>query len=164
LPQLDFTTYAPQLFWLAVIFVVLYVLMQWLALPQVARAIEARRHRIDDDLARAQHMKAEAEAVIAAYEKALAAARAQAQLTMKETGDRLAAEAATRQHQLAEALAERLREAERRIAAAREQALAEIRGVAVDVAQSIAEKLTGVAAAAPAVTAAVDRIMQERAS
>jgi F-type H+-transporting ATPase subunit b len=157
MPQLDFSTYPPQLFWLAVIFIVLYGLMKWVALPQVGRALDARRQRLDDDLARAQQVKAEAEAVIAAYEKVLATARAQAQLTMKETGDRLAAEAGERQRRLAEALARRIHEAEQQIAAARERALGEIRGIAVDVARSIGEKLTGVPIAEAAAGAAVDR-------
>ena len=87
----------------------------------------------------------EAEAVIAAYQQTLAEARAQAQATIKERTERFAAEAAERQRQLAAALAEQTRAAEQEIAAAKERAFAEIRNVAVDVARSITEKLTGAA-------------------
>ena len=61
MPQLEVSTFAPQLFWLAVIFVALYIVMKSVALPQVGRAIEARRQRREDDLARATRMKAEAD-------------------------------------------------------------------------------------------------------
>ena len=83
MPQLDVATFAPQLFWLAISFMVLYLLMAKLGLPQVSAAIQARRSRLDDDLARAAQMKAEAEAVMAAYEQSLATARAQAQTSIK---------------------------------------------------------------------------------
>lgn len=162
MPQFDFSTFPTQLFWLAVTFIVLYILMKRLALPQVETAITARRTRLDDDLAGAARMKEEAEAVIAAYEKALAEARGRAQATLKETGDRLAAEAAARQDELARALAQQIAAAERDIAAAKQRALAEIRGVAVDLAASVAEKLSGLPAEPRALAAAVERAMTER--
>jgi F-type H+-transporting ATPase subunit b len=163
MPQLDFSTFLPQIFWLAVTFIVLYALMKAVALPQVGRAIEARRRQIDDDLAQAGQMKGEAEAVLAAYEKALSEARAQAQTVLRETGERLTAEAAGQQRQLAAELAEQITAAEAQIAAAKADAVAEIRGVAVEAAGAVAEKLTGTAGDPVKTTAAVDRVMAERA-
>src|SRR5262249_24406536 len=112
MPQLDVSTFAPQLVWLAITFVVLYHLMAKLGLPRVNAIIEARRKRLDDDLARAAEMKAEAEAIIAAYQNTMAEARAEAQATIRERTDRFTAEAAERQRQLAAALAERTKAAE----------------------------------------------------
>ena len=163
MPQLDVSTFAPQLVWLAISFVVLYLLMSKLGLPRVNAIIEARRKRLDDDLARASEIKAEAEAVIATYQRILAEARAQAQATIKERTDQFAAEAAERQRQLAEALAEQTKAAEQEIAAAKERAFAEIRNVAIDVARSVTEKLTGSAADEERLAPAVDRVMAERA-
>ena len=163
MPQLDVSTYAPQLVWLAVTFIVLYLLMSKLGLPRVGGVIEARRKRIDDDLARASELKTQAEAAIAAYQRALAEARAQAQATVKERTDRFAAEAAERQRQLASALAEQTKQAEQEIAAAKERALGDIRNVAVEAARSITEKLTGAAADDTKLAPAVDRAMAERA-
>jgi F-type H+-transporting ATPase subunit b len=163
MPQLDVATFAPQLFWLAVSFVVLYLLMAKLGLPQVSAAINARRARIDDDLARAAQLKSEAGAVIAAYEQSLAAARAQAQAEMNETSNRLAAEAAERLRQLSQSLAQQTKAAEREIAAAKERALVEMHGIAIEVARSVTEKLTGSAADQGSLAAAVERAMAERA-
>jgi F-type H+-transporting ATPase subunit b len=162
MPQLDLATFPTQLFWLAITFIALLLLMAKVGLPRVDAAIEARRRRIDDDLARAAQMKTDAEGAIAAYQRTLAAARGQAQAAIKEATERLAAEAAERQRQLADLMAERTRAAEREIAAAKEQAFSEIRGVAVELAGSITQKLTGVAAAEVRVAAAVDRVFGER--
>jgi F-type H+-transporting ATPase subunit b len=163
MPQLDISTFTPQLVWLTIWFVVLYLLMAKLAMPRIARAMEARRRRREDDLARAAQLKAEAEAANAAYQKTLAEARAQAQAAIKETSDRLAAEAAKQQRALAATLAEQIEAAERRIAATKEQALAEVRGIAVDVGRSVVEKLTGAAPDAAKMAAAVDSSLSGRA-
>ena len=163
MPQLDISTFTPQLVWLAIWFVVLYLLMAKLALPRIARAMEARRRRREDDLARAAQLKAEADEASAAYQKTLAEARAQAQATIKEASDRLAADAAARQRALAATLAEQIEAAERRIAATKEQALAEVRGIAVDVGRSIVEKLTGAVPDAAKMAAAVDSSLSGRA-
>jgi F-type H+-transporting ATPase subunit b len=153
----------PQLVWLAITFIVLYLLMSKLGLPRVRGVIEARRKRIDDDLARASEVKNQAEAAMAAYQRVLTEARAQAQATVKESSNRFAAEAAERQRQLAATLAEHTKQAEQQIAAAKERALAEIRNVAVDVARSVTEKLTGTIADEAMLAPAVDRAIAERA-
>jgi len=71
--------------------------------------------------------------------------------------------AAEQQRQLAETLAEQTRAAEREIGAAKERAFTEIRNVAVDVARSVAEKLTGSATDEAKLMPAVDRALAERA-
>src|SRR5258708_1472381 len=115
MPQLDISTFTPQLVWLRIWFVVLYLLMAKLGLPRIAAGVEARRRRREDDLARAAEMKSEAEAASAAYQKPLSEARAQAQATIKETADRLAAHAAARPRAPAAPLAEQIPAAARPI-------------------------------------------------
>src|SRR6185312_15412798 len=164
MPQLEVSTFLPQLVWLAITFCLLYLLMARIGLPRVGGIIEARRRRIDDDLARAAQLKSEAEGVMAAYQQALATARAEAQAAVKQTTDRLAAEAAERQRQLSQTLAEQTAAAERQITAAKQSALSEMHGIAIEVGRSITEKVTGSAPDAPSLAAAVDRAMTERAS
>lgn len=159
MPQLNVPDFAPQLFWLAITFIALYVLMAWLGLPRIGKAIEARRNRVDGDLARAAQVKAEAEAVLAAYQKGLAEARAAAQATLKETSDRLAAQAADRQRELAQRLSQQIEAAEARIAAMKTEALAEVRGIAVDVGRAVVEKLIGAPPDNARMAAAVDRTL-----
>jgi F-type H+-transporting ATPase subunit b len=163
MPQLDPAVFVPQLFWLTVTFLVLFVLMKTIAVPQVGRAIEARRQQLDGDLGRAGALKTEAETVLAGYEKTLSAARAEAQATLRAADERMAAQAAERTRQLAASLAEQIAAAELRIAAGKDEALAEIRGVAVDVGRAVVEKLTGSAPDAARMAAAVDSALTGRA-
>jgi len=164
MPQLDVSTFAPQLIWLAISFIVLYFLMARIGLPRVGAALEARRRRREEDLERAAQFRREAEAVVAAYESTRAGAREQAQATIRETTERLAATAAERQRELSAVLAERTGAAERDITAAKERALAEIRGVAADVATSISNRLIGVSSPQSDIAAAVDQVIAERAA
>jgi F-type H+-transporting ATPase subunit b len=163
MPQLDLSTFPSQLFWLVVTFGLLYLLMSRVALPRVTAVMVARRASIDGDLERAAKMKAEAEAVMAAYERSLADARAQAQATLKEAMDRFGAVAAERQKKAVAALSAETSAAEKRIAEAKAQALAGLRAVAVDVARTATRKLVGVDIDEGSAGAAVDQVMRERA-
>ena len=162
MPQLDVTTFIPQLFWLAVSFLVLYLLMRLVALPRVGAVIASRRSRLDEDLKRAAEVRAQAQTVLTAYEAGLAAARAQAHEMVRQTAERSTAEITERQRQLAASLTEQIKAVERQIATAKEQAFSEIRGIAIDVARSLTEKLTGSEADEPKVAAAVDRAVAAR--
>jgi F-type H+-transporting ATPase subunit b len=163
MPQLNIPDFVPQLVWLAVWFVVLYVLMSTLGLPRIKAIMDARRHRREDDLARAAQLKSDAEAASAAYQKTLSEARAQALATIKATADRMAAEAAERQRALAAELTSQIAAAERRIVESKEQALTDIRGIAVDVGRSVVEKLTGSAPDVARMAAAVERSLAGQA-
>jgi F-type H+-transporting ATPase subunit b len=162
MPQLDFSTYPGQLFWLALSFIALYLLMSRLGLPRISGIIAARRQRVTADLEGAGQMKTQAEAVIAAYERALAEARAEAQRTLKETTERLNAQAAERLREIAQKLAGETAAAERRIAEAKAAALGNVRAVARDVARAATAKLTGIAVDAERTAAAVDAALRER--
>ena len=95
-PPFQSQTFASQLVWLAIAFVLLYVLMAKLALPRVGAIIESRQKRIADDIAEAGQLKLQSDQAVAAYEKALADARARAQAIANETRDKQAAMANVR--------------------------------------------------------------------
>ncbi len=163
MPQLDLATFPSQLIWLAITFVTLYLVMAFTGLPRLGGIIERRHARISSDLDKAQRMKAEAEAVIAAYEKTLAEARAKAQAVLRETANQLSAEAAAQQKKLAEQLAIEGEAAEKRIEAAKTKALSGLRELAVDVARAASARLSGREAEAAHVAEAVDAVLKERA-
>jgi F-type H+-transporting ATPase subunit b len=163
MPQLDTTSFPPQLIWLALSFFALFFLMAKLALPKVGIAIDRRRDRIEGDLDRASKLKAEIDVVIQAYERAIAEARTQATATVNATKERLAAIAADRQRQSMAALAEQSKQAEARIEQAKTLALSNVRSIAADAARAATQRLIGDEFDESRVASAVDLVMKARA-
>src|SRR5262245_16012951 len=159
-PPFNSAYFASQLFWLAVTFVALYLLMAKVGLPRVGGIIDARRGRIESDLGAAAKLKADAEAAMEAYEKALAEARARAQTIAGETRHRLSAEAEEARKALEATLNGKLAEAERTIAETKNRAMGNVKSIAADAAAAIVAKLTGIAPAEHAVAEAVDAVLK----
>ncbi len=159
-PPFQKDTFASQLFWLAIAFVLLYVLMSKVALPRVGAIIDARRARIDGDLSEANRLKVGAEEAMAAYEKGLAEARGRAQTIGNETRDRLNAEAEKNRKALDEQLNAKLADAEKSTAATKTQAMTSVRSIAVDAAGAIITRLIGASAPEKALTDAVDSVLK----
>ena len=143
MPQLDPQVFVPQLVWLAITFVILYLLLARVALPRIGEAIEARQDRIGHDLDAAATLKTEAEAALHAYESAMAEARSKAQSEIARAAEQRAQEAAARQAELDGRIATQLAEAERSIAAARGEALASVDALAAEIARAATERLIG---------------------
>jgi F-type H+-transporting ATPase subunit b len=154
-PPFDAHTFPSQLLWLVIAFVLLYALMAKWALPQVGRVIEKRQKHIGDDIAEAGRLKDQSDAAVAAYEKALADARARAQAIANETRERQAAEAEATRKKLEDALNAKLTEAEKSIAATKQAAMSNVRAIAEDAARAIVERLIGAAPGDKTVAAAV---------
>ena len=155
-PPFQKDTFASQLFWLAITFVALYLVISRVAVPRIGGIIESREKRIAGDIAEAQRMKADSEAAGAAYEKSLADARSRAQAIGSEIHAKLNAEAEENRKSLEAKLNAQLAESEKQIATTKSAAMTNVRGIAVDAAAAIVERLTGTAPSAPAVAAAVD--------
>ncbi|RAI42979.1 F0F1 ATP synthase subunit B' [Rhodoplanes roseus] len=159
-PPFKAETYASQLFWLALCFVVLYAMVSKIALPRMAGILADRRSRIDGDLAEAVRLKGDADAAVASYEKALADARNRAHTIATETRERLAAESEAHRKSVEAELADKLAAAEKSIAASKTAAMANVRGIAVDATGAIVGRLLGKAPSEAAAAAAVDHVLK----
>jgi F-type H+-transporting ATPase subunit b len=159
-PPFQSQTFASQLVWLVIAFVLLYALMAKWALPRVGRIIESRQKRIADDLADAERLKVQSDEAVAAYEKALADARARAQAIANETREQQQAAADATRKTLEGELNVKLAEAEKSIAATKQAAMANVRAIAEDAARAIIKRLIGSAPRDKAVAEAVADVLK----
>jgi F-type H+-transporting ATPase subunit b len=162
MPQLVFADYAPQVVWLAITFVALYLILSRLALPGIARVLGRRESQLKGDIEGAERLKAEAEATLAAYHKAMTEARARAQAELKQAAAEMAAEASRREASFAADANAKTKTAERAIAAAKTAALADIRRMASAAAGQLVARLSGGEPDAAEVSAAVAAAERER--
>ena len=163
MPQLDFTNplTIAQVVWLFVIFGLLVYLASAYLLPPVAEVLENRRARIGADLDAARDARAEAEAAEAGQRDSTVRARAEAQASVASAAAAAQADAARRGEALAAKLNAQIAEAETRIGAARDSAMAALREAATDATEALVKRLSGLEDK-PAVAAAVDRELAAR--
>ena len=85
MPQLCFEWFPNQILWLVITLVVIFLVLSRIALPRIAAVLAERQGTIDSDISAAETLKRQAEDAEAAYQKALADARAEAQDIAKQT-------------------------------------------------------------------------------
>ncbi len=143
LPQLDTTLFPEQLFWLAISFALLYVLMSCVALPRVAKTQMTRKQIIVSEIEAARLASETAKTTVAALEKSLSEARAKAQVDVSDMLTNVTKDATDRQMAQEKELMRRLHRAEADIAVTREAALKSIQDCAADLAVVAVEKILG---------------------
>ena len=131
-----------ELFWAAVTFVILWILMKFVLLPPMLKIMEERAAKRRDDLAAAEQAELQMESATAQYEASLSGAKAEA--VAKVEAARAEAEDYRRQKMAAaeaDASATRAASAEA-VAEARATAMADLQGSLTDLAVGAAEAVT----------------------
>ncbi len=143
MPQLDFATFPNQIFWLVVALVAIYLILTRVALPRIGAVLAERRGTITNDIARAEALKQQAEEAEAAYNKALADARAEAGRIIDKTKAEMQEQLDIALQKADAEIAAKTAESERRLAAIRDSASAAVEEVARDTAAEVVSALGG---------------------
>ena len=136
--------FVSQLFWLAVVFGILFFGIARGMVPKIQATVELRERTIAADLASAQAARAAAEETEAAYRAAMDVSRSEAAALTREARQASAHETEAKVRAAAEQFAAKVAKAEAKIRAAADAARAEVEAVAVEVAQEMIAKLTGI--------------------
>ncbi len=145
LPQFDLAQWPGQIVWALGIFLVLYLLFAFVFVPAVGGTIDAREDKISGDIGDARRLRDEAQAQADAAAAEMNEARGRAHRVASEARAAAKAAAAARQGEEDAKLAALLSAAEARIAAARGEAMGQVRSIGVDAARAMVERLTGAA-------------------
>lgn len=128
MPQLDPSTFDNQIFWLLVSLAAIFLILTRIALPRISATLAMRNGTISSDLAAAETLRAQAKEAQAAYDKALADARAEANRIGAETRAQIQAE-----------LDEELARADARIEAKSAESMAALRAIEAEAGTSVGE-------------------------
>lgn len=142
MPQLDPTWFASQIFWLAVSFTLLYLLLSRAVLPSLSGIIERRASTVSGDLAAADVAKNMADQAQRDYEKTLASSREMAQALIHEVLEENKQHAEKTLAAMDVEVAKKVHEAQSRINNKKHELLASLTPAAAEFAAMIAEKIT----------------------
>ncbi|HST08198.1 MAG TPA: F0F1 ATP synthase subunit B [Gemmatimonadaceae bacterium] len=129
------------MFWTFVVFIVLLVVLGRFVFPKITAAVEAREKALDDALEGAKRDREEAARLLAEHHQQIEAARQDAQKIIvegRQTGEKLRAQMVEETHQQQQQMLERARS---EIAREKEQAIAELRREAIELAIAGASKV-----------------------
>jgi len=143
LPQLDFSTFGNQIFWLVVTLVVIYLILSRVALPRIAGVLAERSGTISNDLAAAEELKANAVAAEEAYNQALSDARAEAAKIVASTKADMKAELDAAIAKADAEISQKTAESEKVISEIRATALESVEEVAKNTAMALVSALGG---------------------
>jgi F-type H+-transporting ATPase subunit b len=159
MPQLDFSTYPNQIFWLAISLVIIHLMLTRIALPRISAVLAERKGTITNDIAAAEELKHKAKEAEAAYNQALADARAEAARIVDEAKAEIQADLDEATAKADAEIAKKSAESEKRIAEIRASTLESVTEVAKDTAKELVAALGG-KTDARSVTAAVTARMK----
>ena len=159
MPQLDFSTFPNQIFWLVVTLIVIYLILSRVALPRIGAVLAERQGTITNDIAAAEELKQRAQEAEAAYEKALLDARAEAGKIVDEAKASIQAELDVQMQKADAEIAAQTAESEKAIADIQAGASDAVKAVAKDAAKEIVAMMGG-KADAKTITAAVTARMK----
>ncbi|MEQ6201950.1 F0F1 ATP synthase subunit B' [Sulfitobacter sp. HNIBRBA2951] len=159
MPQLDFSTWGNQIFWLVLALIAIYLILSRIALPRIAAILAERQGTISNDIAAAEDLQAKAVDAEAAYDKALVDARAEAQRIIAVAKADMQADLDAAIAMADTEIAAKSAESEAAIAEIRAGAVASVKAVAKDTVKEIVSAMGG-KADAKTITAAVTARMK----
>jgi F-type H+-transporting ATPase subunit b len=157
-PPFEPQYFPSQLLWLAITFGAIYLFVSKVVIPRVGGAIAERAQRISRDLDEAAAAKQRADDATEAYSKALAEARGRAEGIARQTRAQMNAVSEAKRKAIEAELVAKLAGADKEIATRKKAAMGNVGAVAQEAASDVVAKLTGRAADAKELAAALANV------
>ena len=142
MPQLDFSTFLPQIFWLLISLSFLYIVLSRYALPRVSDVIEERKDIIAHDIDSAKEYSEESEKAIEELNLKLSEAKANSQNLINKSLQDIKEDNEIKKSSLIKEINDEILEAESKIKEKKETALDEISSISESLAIEMLENLS----------------------
>ena len=142
MPQLDFSTFLPQIFWLFISLSFLYIVLSRYALPRVSDVIEERKDIIAQDIDSAKEYSEESEKAIEELNLKLSEAKTSSQNLINKSIQDIKEDSEIKKSSLIKEINNQILEAEGEIKEKKETALAEISSISESLAIEMLENLS----------------------
>lgn len=142
MPQLDFSTFLPQIFWLFISLSFLYIVLSRYALPRVSDVIEERKDIIAQDIDSAKKFSSETDLAIEELNMKLSEAKINSQSLMNDSLQKIKESNEEKKAILLKEINDDIVAAEAKIQEKKEESLSEISSVSEDIAIEMLENLS----------------------
>jgi len=142
MPQLDFSTFLPQIFWLFVSLTFLYIILSRYGLPRVSDVIEERKDIIAQDIDSAKKFSSETAAAIDELNLKLSEAKLVSQNLINDSFNEIREVSETKRTSLIDEVNHEVKEAEKEILEKKEAALIEISEISKSLAVEMLQGLS----------------------
>ncbi len=141
MPQLDFSQFASQAFWIILCFCTLWLCVSVFIAPKIADIKEQRKRYLDEYIQKAERLNLQAKKSLDKYQKTLCEAKTSAEQDMLTAQNELSLYLQKKQAQLSEKLNKEMAESEFKLAKERKNTLQQIEKISVVLAEDIVKKL-----------------------
>ena len=142
MPQLDFSTFLPQIFWLFISLSFLYIVLSRYALPRVSDVIEERKDIIAQDIDSAKEYSEESKKTTEELNLKLSEAKTSSQNLINKSIQDIKEDSEIKKSSLIKEINNEISEAEGEIKEKKETALAEISSISESLAIEMLENLS----------------------
>ena len=142
MPQLDFSTFLPQIFWLFISLSFLYIVLSRYALPRVSDVIEERKDIIAQDIDSAKKYSSETELAIEELTMKLSEAKINSQSFMNDSLQEIKKSNEEKKAILLKEINDDIVAVEKKIQEKKEASLSEILSISEDIAVEMLENLS----------------------
>ena len=142
MPQLDFSTFPNQIFWLVVFCVVLFAIVKLFIIPRMEDIFANRRKIIDGNIAKAEEIRLRVSEIEKQIEEELQKAKSQCDEIMNASGHNIKEQMASALEDSKIATAQLISEAEGRLKELRDGSEAAIEKISEELASEIISKIS----------------------
>ena len=142
MPQLDFSTFPNQIFWLVVFCVVLFAIIKFFIIPRMEDIFANRRKIIDGNISKAEEIRIRVEEIEKQIEDELQKAKSQCDEIMNNSGNNIKEQMAAALEDSKIATSQLIKEAEGRLKELRDGSTVAIEKISDELASEIINKIS----------------------
>ena len=143
MPQLDFSTFPNQIFWLAIFCVVLFAIVKFFIIPRMEDIFANRRKIIDGNIAKAEEIRLRVGEIEEQIEEELRKAKSQCDEIMNTSGNNIKEQMTQALEDSKIATSQLINEAEGRLKKLRDGSETAIEKISEELANEIIKKVSG---------------------
>lgn len=142
MPQLDFSTFIPQIFWLFVSLSILYLILSRYALPRVSDVIEERKDIIAHDIDEAKKFSLDSEKAVEDLNLRMSKAKSESQQIINNAIIEIKDKNEQKKDKIIIEINEEILDAEKEISGKKEIALKDVTKISMELAKEMLENLS----------------------